>query len=100
MMDGMSEYFLLHKDIFAWLAVFSALTFVGSLILIPILCVRMGEDYFRGQFWLECIEVGTIKCAEGSTLSAHEVLLLRAGLKFFIGSYAYIVQPVTLGESA
>lgn len=25
---------------------FSAATFVGSLILIPILCVRMGEDYF------------------------------------------------------
>lgn len=28
------------------LSVFSAITFVGSLILIPILCVKMGEDYF------------------------------------------------------
>ncbi len=42
----MSEYLHHHKDFIVWLGVFSALTFVGSLILIPILCVRMGEDYF------------------------------------------------------
>jgi hypothetical protein len=35
-----------HKEILAWLGVFSILTFVGSLILIPFLCVRMGADYF------------------------------------------------------
>lgn len=29
-----------------WFGVFSAVTFVGSLLLIPFLCVRMGEDYF------------------------------------------------------
>jgi hypothetical protein len=52
--------------------------------------------FIRGQFWLETIEVGTIKCANGSALPAHELLLLRADLKFFIGSYAYCVQPVTL----
>jgi len=38
---------LLHnKEFLVGLGVFSVVTFVGSLILIPILCVRMGEDYF------------------------------------------------------
>ena len=29
-----------------WLSISSAIMFVGSLLLIPFLCVRMGEDYF------------------------------------------------------
>lgn len=41
-----SDYLHHHKEILVWLGAFSAVTFVGSLILIPILCVRMGEDYF------------------------------------------------------
>lgn len=41
-----SDYLQHHKDLLVWLGAFSAVTFVGSLILIPILCVRMGEDYF------------------------------------------------------
>jgi hypothetical protein len=35
-----------HKQLLVWLSLFSAVTFVGSLLLIPVLCVRMGEDYF------------------------------------------------------
>ena len=42
----MSEYVHHHKEILVWLGAFSAVTFVGSLLLIPILCVRMGQDYF------------------------------------------------------
>jgi len=41
-----SDYLQHHKDLLVWFGAFSAATFVGSLILIPILCVRMGEDYF------------------------------------------------------
>lgn len=48
-MGRVSDYLHLHKEILVWLGVFSAATFVGSLILIPILCVRMGEDYFMPQ---------------------------------------------------
>ncbi|MCE9520757.1 MAG: hypothetical protein K8R87_14560 [Verrucomicrobia bacterium] len=55
--------------------------------------------YLQGQFWLEPIEAGAIKCADSSTPRAHDLILLRAGLKFYIGKYAYTVQPVTLGES-
>ena len=35
-----------NKELLVWLSIFSAVTFVGSLLLIPVLCVRMGEDYF------------------------------------------------------
>lgn len=35
-----------HKELLVWLSIFSVVTFVGSLIAIPIICVRMGEDYF------------------------------------------------------
>jgi hypothetical protein len=35
-----------HKEILTGLGVFSVVSFVATLILIPILCVRMGEDYF------------------------------------------------------
>lgn len=38
---------LIHnKEFLVWLGIFSAVTFFGSLALIPVLCVRMGEDYF------------------------------------------------------
>ena len=37
---------LQNKELLVWLGIFSAVTFVGSLLLIPVLCVRMGEDYF------------------------------------------------------
>jgi hypothetical protein len=38
---------LIHnKEVLVWLGIFSAVTFVGSLAVIPVLCVRMGEDYF------------------------------------------------------
>ena len=42
MFDWLSQ----HKEVLVWLGIFSAVTFVGSLLLIPVLCVRMGEDYF------------------------------------------------------
>jgi hypothetical protein len=35
-----------HQELLAWLGVLSVFTFVGSLLLIPFLVVRMGEDYF------------------------------------------------------
>ncbi len=41
---------LLHNQQFlVWLGIFSVVTFVGSLLLIPMLCVKMGEDYFMPQ---------------------------------------------------
>ena len=42
----MMTYLAAHKEILVWLSVVSAFTFVGSLLLIPFLVVRMGADYF------------------------------------------------------
>lgn len=56
--------------------------------------------HFQGQFWLEPLETGAIRSADGSAREAHEVLLLQSGVKLFIGDYAYSVQPVTLGSPA
>ncbi len=40
------DYLSHNKELLVWLSVASAIMFVGSLLLIPFLCVRMGEDYF------------------------------------------------------
>ncbi len=37
---------LSHKELLVWLSIVSAITFFGSLLLIPFLVVRMGADYF------------------------------------------------------
>lgn len=38
-----------HKVLLGWLATLSAVTFVGTLIAIPMIVVRIPEDYFRGR---------------------------------------------------
>ena len=40
------DYLHEHREILTWLGFFSVVSFVGSLVLIPVLCVRMSEDYF------------------------------------------------------
>ena len=42
----MLESIFEHKQLLAWLGGLSVVTFVGSLLLIPLLVIRMGEDYF------------------------------------------------------
>jgi hypothetical protein len=42
----MTTFFQSHKEILVWLSIASVITFVGSLLLIPFLVVRMGPDYF------------------------------------------------------
>lgn len=42
----MPEWITDHKTLLASLAVLSVITFVGTLILIPLLVVRIPEDYF------------------------------------------------------
>ncbi len=45
----MLEWIRTHEVALWWLAALSVVTFVGSLILIPILVVRIPEDYFTRQ---------------------------------------------------
>jgi Putative transmembrane protein (PGPGW) len=43
---AMLHSLLHHREVLTWLGIVSAVTFVGSLLMIPFLVVRMGEDYF------------------------------------------------------
>ncbi len=45
----MLEWIRSHEGTLWWLVALSVVTFVGSLILIPILVVRIPEDYFTRQ---------------------------------------------------
>jgi hypothetical protein len=36
-----------HRELLGWLAIFSFVTFTGTLVLIPLLVIRMRPDYFR-----------------------------------------------------
>ncbi len=38
-----------HKVLLGWLVTLSVVTFVGTLIAIPMIVVRIPEDYFRGR---------------------------------------------------
>lgn len=76
-----------HKEFFAWLVGLSALTFVGSLILIPILCVRMGEDYFMPHRDLEQTLAGrhpVIRWVGLILKNVAGVLLLTSGVAMLV----------------
>lgn len=51
------------------------------------------------QFWLEPIEPSVIAVADGSQIrsKAHELVLLRDGVKLRVGAYGYTVQAYTPG---
>jgi hypothetical protein len=42
----MRELIVQHKELWLWLGSLSIFVFVASLVIIPIVIVRMGEDYF------------------------------------------------------
>lgn len=66
-----------------WLGVFSVITFIGSLLLIPLLCVRMGEDYFMPHRYAERTLEGrhpVIRWAGLILKNIFGLLLLLAGI--------------------
>lgn len=42
----MPDWITDNKTLFGWLAILSAVTFVGTLVLVPFMVVRIPEDYF------------------------------------------------------
>jgi hypothetical protein len=70
----------------AWLAIFSALAFVATLLLVPVVVVRMPADYFvaespppwsfRGRFPLLTLSVRVVKNLLGTALVLVGVALL------------------------
>jgi len=41
------EWFRIHEIAFLWIGALSIVTFVGTLIVLPVLVVRIPEDYFK-----------------------------------------------------
>lgn len=83
MFDSLSQ----HKEILVWLGIFSAITFVGSLLFIPVLCVRMGEDYFMPHRDHEETLAGrhpVIRWAGMILKNLIGVLLLLAGIAMLV----------------
>lgn len=78
-----------HKELLVWLSVFSAVTFVGSLLLIPVLCVRMGEDYFMPHRDQDQTLAGRHPVLRWSGLILKNVL----GLLLFASGVAMLVLP-------
>ncbi|MDZ4289200.1 MAG: PGPGW domain-containing protein [Prosthecobacter sp.] len=78
---------LQHKELLAWLGLFSAVTFIGSLLLIPFLVVRMGEDYFMPHRDEEQTLAGRHPALRVTGLilkNALGVLLIAAGIAMLL----------------
>lgn len=83
----MLKSLLEHKELLAWLGGFSVVTFIGSLLLIPFLVVRMGEDYFMPHRDEEQTLAGQHPVLRATGLILKNllgVLLIAAGITMLI----------------
>jgi ABC-type transport system involved in multi-copper enzyme maturation permease subunit len=46
MIETIQQYFTQYQDIFIWLGIISLITFIASIVLIPLVIKRMPVDYF------------------------------------------------------
>jgi len=49
MIDSILQTIQTHEDLFFWSAVFSVVTFIGSLIVVPVLVAKIPVDYFSHE---------------------------------------------------
>lgn len=83
MLDALSN----NKEILVWLGIFSVVTFAGSLLLIPFLCVRMGRDYFMPHRDHEATLAGRHPVIRWSGLVLKNLiglLLIAAGIAMLV----------------
>ncbi len=88
-MIDMIEWFRAHDALMYWLALGSATTFVGTLIIVPILVVRIPDDYFlakrrRVSHWRRLHPVPGI---------ALLVLKNVCGILFIVAGVAMLILP-------
>ncbi|MDT8272553.1 MAG: PGPGW domain-containing protein [Desulfomonilia bacterium] len=46
---GISEWIQIHRNTLEWLGFWSLITFVGTLVIVPVLVVRVSDDYFLAE---------------------------------------------------
>ena len=83
------DWFRDHSSLLSWLAVFSVVAFVGTLVSIPALVIRIPEDYFRHR---------KRPSAEASGSGSVKHLLLTGiknviGVLFVLAGVAMLVLP-------
>jgi len=49
MIESILQTIQTHEDLFFWSAVFSVVTFIGSLIVVPVLVAKIPVDYFSHE---------------------------------------------------
>ncbi len=78
-----------HETIIPWLAIFSVLTFIGSLIVIPILVIHIPQKYFLHQK-----RNPAVNPAQNPGLR-HLILILKNvfGVLFVLAGIAMLVLP-------
>ena len=85
----MIEWFRAHDTVLWWLVISSVITFVGTLILVPILIVRIPDDYFlakrrRVSHWRRLHPVPGI---------ALLVMKNVCGIVFIVAGIAMLILP-------
>ncbi len=83
----MIDWIRAHNIVLWWLALGSALTFIGTLVLVPILVIRIQEDYFvsrkrRRSLWRSMHPVPGLALLVAKNLCG--ALLILAGLAMLV----------------
>jgi len=99
MRDWLPESLLAHTDLLAWLAVISVITFVISVVLIPIVISRLPANYFQPHYRNTLLAneglAATIIVAAKNLLGL--VLVIAGFLMFFIPGQGILTMLIGLG---
>lgn len=88
-METLLQWIHVHEAVLGWLTVVSVLTFVGSLVVIPWLIVRIPEDYFLQRRPLLDFAGATHPLLRGFAVISKNAL----GLLLLIAGIAMLVLP-------
>lgn len=93
------ESLMAHTDLLAWLAIISVITFVISVVLIPIVISRLPENYFmssyRNQLLIKKGATRTIVMLAKNLLGL--ILVIAGFLMFFIPGQGILTMLIGLG---
>ncbi len=99
MRDWLPESLLAHSGLIAWMAIISAITFIISIVLIPIVISRLPANYFQPHY-RHALQANKGIGASLITLSKNIlglVLVIAGFLMFFIPGQGILTMLIGLG---
>jgi len=99
MRDWLPESLLAHTDLLAWLAIISVITFVISVVLIPVVISRLPANYFQAQYRNTLLAnegIATIFIVAAKNLIGL-ILVIAGFLMFFIPGQGILTMLIGLG---